>query len=108
MITLNKIRELVLSQEQELEKLIFEYFLQKDITNYHNSSFNKHDKKNEIKLSIEDMISQGNLEKAKELLYKYKEISGKDASYYSIAGIISLNENNIEDAFDENDLKNKK
>ena len=40
MITLNKIRELVLSQEQELEKLIFEYFLQKDITNYHNSSFN--------------------------------------------------------------------
>ena len=33
MITLNKIRELVLSQEQELEKLIFEYFLQKDITN---------------------------------------------------------------------------
>ena len=82
MITLNKIRELVLSQEQELEKLIFEYFLQKDITNYHNSSFNKHDKKNEIKLSIEDMISQGNLEKAKELLYKYKEISGKDASYY--------------------------
>ena len=25
MITLNKIRELVLSQEQELEKLIFEY-----------------------------------------------------------------------------------
>lgn len=32
MITLNKIRELVLSQEQELEKLIFEYFLQKDIT----------------------------------------------------------------------------
>ena len=78
MITLNKIRELVLSQEQELEKLIFEYFLQKDITNYHNSSFNKNDKKNEIKLSIEDMISQGNLEKAKELLYKYKEISGKD------------------------------
>ena len=72
MITLNKIRELVLSQEQELEKLIFEYFLQKDITNYHNSSFNKNDKKNEIKLSIEDMISQGNLEKAKELLYKYK------------------------------------
>ena len=70
MITLNKIRELVLSQEQELEKLIFEYFLQKDITNYHNSSFNKNDKKNEIKLSIEDMISQGNLEKAKELLYK--------------------------------------
>ena len=52
MITLNKIRELVLSQEQELEKLIFEYFLQKDITNYHNSSFNKNDKKNEIKLSI--------------------------------------------------------
>ena len=50
MITLNKIRELVLSQEQELEKLIFEYFLQKDITNYHNSSFNKNDKKNEIKL----------------------------------------------------------
>ena len=46
MITLNKIRELVLSQEQELEKLIFEYFLQKDITNYHNSSFNKNDKKN--------------------------------------------------------------
>ena len=88
MITLNKIRELVLSQEQELEKLIFEYFLQKDITNYHNSSFNKNDKKNEIKLSIEDMISQGNLEKAKELLYKYKEISGKDASYYSIARII--------------------
>ena len=44
MITLNKIRELVLSQEQELEKLIFEYFLQKDITNYHNSSFNKNDK----------------------------------------------------------------
>ena len=83
MITLNKIRELVLSQEQELEKLIFEYFLQKDITNYHNSSFNKNDKKNEIKLSIEDMISQGNLEKAKDLLYKYKEISGKDASYYS-------------------------
>ena len=82
MITLNKIRELVLSQEQELEKLIFEYFLQKDITNYHNSSFNKNDKKNEIKLSIEDMISQGNLEKAKELLYNYKEISGKDASYY--------------------------
>ena len=101
MITLNKIRELVLSQEQELEKLIFEYFLQKDITNYHNSSFNKNDKKNEIKLSIEDMISQGNLEKAKELLYKYKEISGKDASYYSIAGIISLNENNIEDAFEK-------
>ena len=66
MITLNKIRELVLIQEQELEKLIFEYFLQKDITNYHNSSFNKNDKKNEIKLSIEDMISQGNLEKAKE------------------------------------------
>lgn len=101
MITLNKIRELVLSQEQELEKLIFEYFLQKDITNYHNSSFNKNDKKNEIKLSIEDMILQGNLEKAKELLYKYKEISGKDASYYSIAGIISLNENNIEDAFEK-------
>ena len=101
MITLNKIRELVLSQEQELEKLIFEYFLQKDITNYHNSSFNKNDKKNEIKLSIEDMISQGNLEKAKDLLYKYKEISGKDASYYSIAGIISLNENNIEDAFEK-------
>ena len=46
MITLNKIRELVLSQEQELEKLIFEYFLQKDITNYHNSSFNKNDKNN--------------------------------------------------------------
>ena len=45
MITLNKILELVLSQEQELEKLIFEYFLQKDITNYHNSSFNKNDKK---------------------------------------------------------------
>jgi len=74
MITLNKIRELVLSQEQELEKLIFEYFLQKDITNYHNSSFNKNDKKNEIKLSIEDMISQGNLEKAKDLLYKYRDI----------------------------------
>ena len=46
MITLNKIRELVLSQEQELEKLIFEYFLQKDITNYHNSIFNKNDKNN--------------------------------------------------------------
>ena len=83
MITLNKIRELVLSQEQELEKLIFEYFLQKDITNYHNSSFNKNDKKNEIKLSIEDMISQGNLEKAKELL---KEAGAKRLIPLNVSG----------------------
>lgn len=104
MITLTKIRELVLSQEEELEKLIFEYFSQKNATNdtdYYNSNFNINDKKNEIKLSIEDMISQGNLEKAKDLLYEYKELSGKDASYYSIAGIISLNENNIDDAFEK-------
>ena len=46
--------------------------------------------KNLTGLTAQQHIHEKVIEKAKELLYKYKEISGKDASYYSIAGIISL------------------
>ena len=104
MVTLTKIRELVLSQEQELEKLIFEYFSQKSMVSnvdFNNISFNIENKKDEIKSSIELMVSQGNLADAKKLLNEYEELIGRDVSYYSISGVISLNENNTEKAFED-------
>ena len=106
MVTLTKIRELILNQEQELEKLIFEYFSQGNISNSFNcnnttdTSFNIEDKKNDLKNSIESMISKGDLDNAKKLLNEYEELIGRDISYYSISGVISLNENKIEDAFE--------
>lgn len=99
MITLNEIKKSILNDDKGLELLLFEYFNQK-ISNDSNNIKQVFERKDELKKEIEESIIANDLENAKVLLNEYRNIVGNDLSVYSIAGIIEINENNLEKAFE--------
>lgn len=99
MITLSKIKESILNNDEGLELLLFDYFNQiKDRDFKIKKQIDK--RKNELKKEIEESIFQNNIEYAKKILEEYKNITNNDLNVYSIEGIIAINENNLEKAFD--------
>ena len=99
MITLNKIRELLLNQEKELENMIIQYFQQ-------NKNHFYTEKNSDLKLykentlsKIYELINKNDLEKARTLLTEYKHKIGYDVSFYSINGIINLIEGTFDKAY---------
>lgn len=103
---LNKIREFIIKQEKE-----FEEFMKNILSDENMDSTYTDDKQfvqnsnlitelEYIKLNIEDNINNKNFEKAKKLIQEYKNIADIDADYYSMRGIVDLQENNLESALD--------
>ncbi|MGB5823286.1 MAG: FkbM family methyltransferase [Proteocatella sp.] len=56
------------------------------------------DIKENIKGNIKKLVEQGQLYKAKSLLEEYKKLENNDADIYSIMGIVSMMEGNMEEA----------
>ena len=96
MITLNHIRELVLSQEKELENLIAQYVSQDRKCSIYNNVRSQE----EIKSDIEIKINDGDFKAAKNILDNNVDLFEGDISLYSIRGTIALYENDLEEALD--------
>ena len=91
---LNKIRELVVKQDEELRNFIYE-FLNIDNKNYKiDKEINIYD----LKSKIEECINNNKFEEAKKYLELYKESFGIE--YYSILGTVKLKQNKLEEALD--------
>lgn len=104
MITLNQIRETIIKNDQELDEMIAEYFIQKHLSKKKEEK-EKSEKELDIyiktvKKSIEELINENKLSQAKELLEQYKDIIKDDITIYSMDGIICMQEGNLEDAYE--------
>ena len=96
MITLNHIRELVLSQEKELENLIAQYVSQDRKCSIYNNVRSQEEIKNDIEIKIND----GDFKSAKNILDNNVDLFEGDISLYSIRGTIALYENDLEEALE--------
>lgn len=104
MITLNQIRETIIKNDQELDEMIAEYFIQKHLSKKKEEK-EKSEKELDIyiktvKKSIEELINENKLSQAKEVLEQYKSIIKDDITIYSMDGIISMQEGNLEEAYE--------
>lgn len=90
MKNLNKIRNLILKQDEELKSIILKYI--------NKSGYNYTDNYNSYQLEkfIENCINSNELEEAKKYLESYKYNIGYDDKYYSFKGVLYLKENNLE------------
>ena len=91
---LNKIRELVVKQDEELKNFIYEFL---NINN-RNDKADKEINIYDLKYSIEEYVNIDKLDEAKKYLELYKDSLGVE--YYSILGSIRLKENKLEEALD--------
>lgn len=91
---LNKIRELVIKQDEELRDFIYEFLNVDNKIDKVNKEINIYD----LKYSIEEYINNNKLDEAKKYLELYKDTLGIE--YYSIMGTIKLKENKLEEALD--------
>ena len=91
---LNKIRELVVKQDEELKNFIYEFL---NINN-RNDKADKEINIYDLKYSIEECINNNKFEEAKKYLELYKESFGIE--YYSILGTVKLKQNKLEEALD--------
>lgn len=104
MITLNQIRETIIKNDQELDEMIAEYFIQKHLLKKKEEK-EKTEKefdiyKETVKESIEELINENKLSQAKQLLEQYKNLIKDDITIYSMDGIISMQEGNLEEAYE--------
>lgn len=104
MISLNKIREAIIRQDSELDEMIALYFVENNLKNKlienvgSNNEFEIY--KESVKNSIKTFIENNKLEQAKVLIEKYKKIINDDPNIYSMEGIVHLQENNLELAYE--------
>lgn len=95
MITLNNIREIILKQDNELEEIIKEYFLQSKEKN--EDEYGKH--KINLEKEFNLLLEKGQLAEAKDLIGNYKLKYGINETFYSMEGILFVNEGKFEEAY---------
>lgn len=91
---LNKIRELVVKQDEELKNFIYEFLNINNRNDKVNEEINIYD----LKYSIEEYVNSNKFDEAKKYLKLYKDTLGVE--YYSILGTVRLKENKLEEALD--------
>ena len=96
MITLNKIRELILKQDLELENMLREYFEQST----GNNVLNIQEYKEKTKKEIEDLLNNRKIDEANVLINKYKNEFKNDISIYSIEAISLIYQEKLEEAYE--------
>ena len=96
MITLNKIRELILKQDIELENMLKQYFEQSIRKNI--ESIEKY--KENFKKEIENLLKYNKINEANILIDKYKTEFKDDISIYSIESTSLIHQKNFEGAYE--------
>ena len=95
MITLNKIRELILKQDLELENMLRQYFEQ----SLNNNLLDVEAYKDKSKKQIENLLNEKRIDEAKLLIENYKQEFKGDISIYSIEAISLIYQERLEEAY---------